>query len=75
MNMDSVVHFEIPADDVKRASAFDKKAFGWDLTKYEGDMEYWMVGTTEVTEEGMPKNPVRSTEAWARGAVPSSHLW
>lgn len=57
MNMDSVVHFEIPADDIKRASAFYKKAFGWDMTKYEGGMEYWMVSTTEVTEEGMPKNP------------------
>ena len=27
------------------------------MTKYEGGMEYWMVGTTETTEEGMPKNP------------------
>jgi len=55
--MDSVVHFEIPADDVKRASAFYKKAFGWDIKQYDGGMEYWMVTTTDVTEEGMPKNP------------------
>jgi len=54
--MDSVVHFEIPADDVKRASAFYKKAFGWDIKQWAG-MEYWMVSTTEVTKEGMPKNP------------------
>jgi hypothetical protein len=54
--MDSVVHFEIPADDVKRASAFYKKAFGWGIQQWSGT-EYWMLSTTEVDKEGMPKNP------------------
>lgn len=54
--MDSVIHFEIPADDVKRASNFYKKAFGWSAEAY-GGMEYWMVTTTEVDEKGAPKNP------------------
>jgi predicted enzyme related to lactoylglutathione lyase len=54
--MDSVVHFEIPADDLKRASAFYKKAFGWNAEEFK-DMGYWMLATTESTEQGMPKNP------------------
>ncbi len=54
--MDSVVHFEIPADDVKRASAFYKKAFGWSIEQM-GGMEYWGLTTTEVNEQRMPKNP------------------
>ena len=54
--MDSVVHFEIPADDPKRASAFYKKAFGWTVQEYQG-MGYWMLGTTESNEQGIPKNP------------------
>ena len=54
--MDSVVHFEIPADDVKRASAFYKKAFGWSAQEY-GGMGYWLLGTTESNEQGAPKNP------------------
>ena len=29
--MDSIVHFEIPADDPKRAGEFYNKAFGWDV--------------------------------------------
>ena len=33
--MDSVVHFEIPAKDVKRASAFYEKAFGWQIKQFE----------------------------------------
>jgi predicted enzyme related to lactoylglutathione lyase len=54
--MDSVVHFEIPADDPKRASAFYNKVFGWQLSQW-GDMEYWMIGTAESDQNGTPKTP------------------
>lgn len=54
--MDPVVHFEIPAKDVKRASAFYTKAFGWDLSQFPG-FEYWSVRTTETDSKGTPKNP------------------
>jgi hypothetical protein len=54
--MDSVVHFEIPAKDMKRASAFYEKAFGWKLNQFPG-VQYWMVGTTESDKDGMPTKP------------------
>ena len=54
--MDSVIHFEIPADDVKRASKFYKDAFGWSMQQF-APMDYWMVQTTEVDSNQMPKNP------------------
>ena len=37
------VWFEIPADDVARAVTFYKTVFGWELTKFEGWPDYWMV--------------------------------
>ena len=69
-----VVHFEIPADDTKRAGNFYQKAFGWQITPMP-EMEYTMVGTTPSDAQtgrptepgaingGMPKraDPVRST--------------
>ncbi|MDA4121775.1 MAG: VOC family protein [Thaumarchaeota archaeon] len=55
--MDSIVHFEIPADDVKRAAKFYKDAFGWAAQQY-APMEYWMLQTTETDEKTMmPKKP------------------
>jgi hypothetical protein len=54
--MDSVVHFEIPAKDVKRASTFYTKAFGWTFTQFPG-FEYWSVGTTMSDKNGMPTSP------------------
>jgi uncharacterized protein len=54
--MDSVVHFEIPAKDVKRASAFYGKAFGWQFNQFPG-FEYWSVGTTMSDQNGQPTSP------------------
>jgi len=46
----TIVHFEIPADDVGRARSFST-LFGWRIEKIEvrkdGDiMEYWMISTS-----------------------------
>jgi hypothetical protein len=55
LGMDSVVHFEIPADNPARASKFYGDAFGWSFMKWDGPMPYWMVGTTESDQTGRPK--------------------
>ena len=54
--MDSVVHFEIPAKDVKRASTFYSEAFGWSFNQFPS-FEYWSIGTTASDKNGMPKSP------------------
>jgi hypothetical protein len=54
--MDSVIHFEIPAKDPKRASAFYTKAFGWQFNQFP-NFEYWMIGTTQSDKNGMPSSP------------------
>ncbi|MGP8125935.1 MAG: VOC family protein [Nitrososphaerales archaeon] len=54
--MDSVVHFELPAKDPKRASAFYSKAFGWQFSQYP-DFEYWRIGTTVSDKDGVPTSP------------------
>jgi predicted enzyme related to lactoylglutathione lyase len=51
-----VVHFEIPADDVERAQAFYREAFGWRIQSMP-DMNYTMIGTTETDETGAPTQP------------------
>jgi len=54
--MDSIVHFEIPAKNVKRASTFYTKAFGWQITQFPG-FEYWSLGTTPSDKNGTPTSP------------------
>jgi predicted enzyme related to lactoylglutathione lyase len=50
--MSKVVHFELPADDPKRAVAFYEKVFGWSFTKWEG-MDYWLVTAGPDDEPGI----------------------
>jgi predicted enzyme related to lactoylglutathione lyase len=42
----TIVHFEIPADDVERARKFYSTLFGWKIEKPEGEMDYWMISTS-----------------------------
>jgi predicted enzyme related to lactoylglutathione lyase len=51
-----VVHFEIPADDVERAQAFYREAFGWRINSVP-EMNYTLVSTTETDETGAVKTP------------------
>jgi uncharacterized protein len=56
--MDKVVHFEIPADDVPRASEFYRSIFGWNLMDMSGQgMDYTIAMTTPVDEEQRPTEP------------------
>jgi predicted enzyme related to lactoylglutathione lyase len=43
-----VVHFEIPSDDPDRSAKFYTAAFGWQIQKWDGPQEYWLVTTGEV---------------------------
>ena len=46
----SIVHFEIPADDVQRARKFYEEALGWKITD-PWNMRYFLV---ETRQEGQP---------------------
>jgi predicted enzyme related to lactoylglutathione lyase len=40
--MATIVHFELPADDVDRAKGFWEGVFGWNFQGVEGPFEYLM---------------------------------
>lgn len=42
--MPQIIHFEIIADNTKRAAKFYKEVFGWTAKKW-GDMDYWLLDT------------------------------
>jgi predicted enzyme related to lactoylglutathione lyase len=52
----TIVHFEIPADNPERAAKFYRDLFGWTINKWENPngIEYWMVQTVPTDENGMP---------------------
>jgi len=48
-----VVHFEIPAEDMQRAVSFYRQAFGWEIGKWDGPMDYWLATTGPEEENGI----------------------
>ena len=55
--MNSVVHFEIPAEDRKRIANFYTKVFGWKTQQLGEDMGNYVLATTTDSDENGPKKP------------------
>ena len=66
-NMATIVHFEIPSDNIERSKKFYHELFGWKIDKWSGSdstMEYWMITTTDDKDNEGYKVP--SSEAFLR---------
>ena len=50
----TIVHFEIPADNLEKMTKFYRDLFGWKIEKLPGPTYYWSVQTVPVDEKGMP---------------------
>lgn len=45
--MPKFVHIDIAADDPERACRFYNEVFGWNVTKLEGPIPYWLLNTCD----------------------------
>lgn len=53
--MNPVIHFEIPAENMKRAEGFYSKVFGWKIeTSFDS---YFIVHTSEANEKHLSTKP------------------
>ena len=55
--MNPVVHFEMPAEDRKRMTAFYAKVFGWQTQQLGPEMGDFVLVTTAESDENVPKTP------------------
>ena len=53
----TIVHFEIPANDVEKLRKFYSALFGWKIEKMPGPMEYFGIQTVPIDNKGMPVRP------------------
>jgi predicted enzyme related to lactoylglutathione lyase len=61
------VHFEISARSPERAAAFYRDVFDWEITKWNGSSDYWVIVTGKFGP-GIDGGLLRR-EAWNRGTV------
>ena len=60
--MNRVIHFEIPAENPEKLVNFYKNVFNWEITKWEGPQEYWIVKTGDNKEPGIDGAIVRAVD-------------
>lgn len=51
--MARVVHFEIAATDPEKVIDFYKNVFGWQIEKWNGPTDYWLVNTGDQAKPGI----------------------
>ncbi len=56
------IHFEMAADDPERAARFYRKTFGWQVDKWEGPIEYWLITTGGSDQPGIDGGLGRRSE-------------
>ncbi len=45
--MSTIVHFDVPVDDIERARNFYTKLFDWKINRMPGEMEYYGISTED----------------------------
>jgi len=53
----TIIHFEIPANNVEKLKKFYEELFGWTITLAPGPIEYWVIQTVPTDEKGMLQRP------------------
>jgi len=53
----TIIHFEIPANNVEKLRRFYEEVFGWKITLVEGPLEYWIIETVPVDPNGTNIRP------------------
>ncbi len=64
--MNRVSYFEFSAQDPERSATFYRDAFGWEIKKWEGPADYWVVTTGPNDQPGINGGIVGNKESGAR---------
>jgi predicted enzyme related to lactoylglutathione lyase len=63
----TIVHFEIPADDIERAKRFYSELFGWQFSTPPGFDDYWFFDTGDPNHDA--GGGILSRQAAGQGIV------
>jgi predicted enzyme related to lactoylglutathione lyase len=51
--MERFTHFEFATSDREKTAAFYRAVFGWQIHKWEGPVDYWLVNTGDQSTLGL----------------------
>jgi predicted enzyme related to lactoylglutathione lyase len=51
--MNRFTHFELATGDLEKTAAFYREVFGWQIEKWEGPVDYWLVSSGDANTPGI----------------------
>jgi predicted enzyme related to lactoylglutathione lyase len=66
--MNRFTHFEFATDNLEKTAAFYREVFGWQIDKWEGPVDYWMVTSGDRSTPGI-NGGLMQTGADMRGTI------
>jgi uncharacterized protein len=51
--MNRFTHFELASNDLEKTAAFYRDVFGWQIQKWDGPVDYWMITTGDSSTAGI----------------------
>jgi predicted enzyme related to lactoylglutathione lyase len=51
--MNRFTHFELVSNDLEKTAEFYREVFGWQINKWEGPVDYWLVMTGDESTPGI----------------------
>jgi predicted enzyme related to lactoylglutathione lyase len=51
--MNRFTHFELATSDLEKTAAFYRAVFGWQIQKWDGPIDYWLVSTGDANTPGI----------------------
>jgi uncharacterized protein len=51
--MNRFTHFELVTKDLEKTAEFYRQVFGWDVQKWEGPVDYWLVTSGDASTPGI----------------------
>ncbi len=66
--MNRITHFEFATSDPEKTADFYKKVFGWDIQKWQGPVDYYLVTTGDGSGPGI-NGGLMQTDGSLKGTV------
>lgn len=71
--MNRFTHFELATDDLEKTAEFYRAVFGWQIQKWEGPIDYWLVTTGDESTVGI-NGGLMETEGEMRGTINTTEV-
>jgi predicted enzyme related to lactoylglutathione lyase len=66
--MNRFIHFELATDDPEKTAGFYREVFGWQVQKWQGPVEYWLVTSGDPGTPGI-NGGLMKTDGEFRGTI------